>query len=79
VESEAGVRTLAFASRDLTGWDTSLLTFLARVQEICTDKGIQLNSDGLPEGVRRLLAGEERNEPRDGRSSKSLCPATTIR
>jgi phospholipid/cholesterol/gamma-HCH transport system permease protein len=56
VESEAGVRTVAFDSQNLTGWDTGLLTFLARVQEVCDGKGIQLNSDGLPEGARRLLA-----------------------
>jgi len=49
--------TLAeFDTRDLTGWDSGLLTFLLSVTDICSLKKVAVNRDGLPSGVNRLLA-----------------------
>ena len=50
-----GARRVAFDTSGLKDWDSGLLTFLIKVHEICTGKKIELNSDGLPEGARRLL------------------------
>lgn len=36
-------------------WDSSLLTFLARLYGTASEKGIQVQSEGLPEGSQRLL------------------------
>ncbi|HEY3277676.1 MAG TPA: ABC transporter permease [Syntrophorhabdaceae bacterium] len=44
-----------FDTRSLTDWDSSFLTFLLGVREICERKGIAVETDGLPEGARRLL------------------------
>jgi phospholipid/cholesterol/gamma-HCH transport system permease protein len=46
---------VGFDTRELKGWDTSLLTFLIKVRDFCAEKKIQVDSEGLPEGSRRLL------------------------
>lgn len=49
------IERVGFDTRELKGWDTSLLTFVIKVRDFCAEKKIQFNSDGLPEGARRLL------------------------
>lgn len=48
-------RRVAFDTSSLKDWDSGLLTFLVKINELCIEKKIELNSDGLPEGARRLL------------------------
>ncbi len=55
VESDANVRSVSFNTQSLTDWDSGLLTFLIKVINYCSQKGITVERDGLPEGVRRLL------------------------
>jgi phospholipid/cholesterol/gamma-HCH transport system permease protein len=50
-----GVRNLGFDTRELASWDTGLLTFLMKVHTLCSQQQIRLNSDGLPEGAKKLL------------------------
>jgi phospholipid/cholesterol/gamma-HCH transport system permease protein len=50
-----GVERLAFDSAALEAWDTLLLVFLARVQELGARESIAIDAAGLPDGVRRLL------------------------
>jgi len=47
---------LTFESGDLSGWESGLLTFLLKVRELCLREQITLEDDGLPSGVRRLVA-----------------------
>jgi phospholipid/cholesterol/gamma-HCH transport system permease protein len=49
------IKQLTFDTHDLTGWDSTLLIFLAKVIATCAQKNIDVNKTGLPEGVRRLL------------------------
>jgi phospholipid/cholesterol/gamma-HCH transport system permease protein len=49
------VSRVSFDTSGLKDWDSSLLTFLIKMNELCTEKKIGLDSDGLPEGARRLL------------------------
>jgi len=53
--AEARVERVGFETSGLTAWDSGLLTFVIKVRDLCAEKRIQLNSDGLPEGARRLL------------------------
>jgi len=46
---------VAFDASGLGRWDTAMLTFLHRVLDICSARGIEADRDGLPAGVRRLL------------------------
>lgn len=44
------------ASPDLAEWDSSLLAFLVRLVKQAQGKAVQVESDALPQGLRRLLA-----------------------
>lgn len=48
-------RRIAFHTHGITAWDSSLLTFLTKVAELSRQRGISLDREGLPSGIRRLL------------------------
>ncbi len=48
-------QTIRFDTTGLHTWDTRLLAWLAALQAACTERGVAIDLDGLPEGVRRLL------------------------
>ena len=50
------VRRLAFEAQALTAWDSPLLTLLRQVMEASAQRQIVVDQQGLPEGIRRLLA-----------------------
>jgi phospholipid/cholesterol/gamma-HCH transport system permease protein len=56
IHSSSPPQRLAFDSRDLGKWESGLLTFLLNVRQLCLRERITLEDDGLPSGVRRLLA-----------------------
>ncbi|MGP8106437.1 MAG: MlaE family ABC transporter permease [Desulfobaccales bacterium] len=55
IEDRPGVRNLVFDTRELAYWDSGLLTFLINLGNLCSRQKILLNSDGLPQGAKRLL------------------------
>jgi len=55
LESGPAVRSIAFEARELTAWDSSVLTFLVEVSELCRQRRIEMDRGGLPAGLRRLL------------------------
>src|SRR5882724_1649294 len=55
VASTGILRGVAFDSRELTSWDSSVLTFLVEVSELCRQRGIPMDREGLPVGVQKLL------------------------
>jgi phospholipid/cholesterol/gamma-HCH transport system permease protein len=59
-EFESGPTSrLRFDTSGLDAWDTGLLTWLSRVFQECSARNVDAERDGLPEGVRRLLALSE--------------------
>ena len=48
-------RRLVLEAGGLGEWDSGLLSFLVDLEALCTSKGLQLDTAGLPEGARRLL------------------------
>ena len=54
--SGSGIRRIAFETSDLSHWDSIFLTFLNKVITSGKKAGIEIDKEGLPEGVRRLLA-----------------------
>jgi phospholipid/cholesterol/gamma-HCH transport system permease protein len=68
-------RAVAFDTRELRAWDSAVVTFLARITEVCREHGIPLDSTGLPQGVQRLLrlaeAVPERPDVRRGADRRS--------
>ena len=72
-----GVCRLAYETGGMAGWDSLLLTFLLQVDARCAERGIAVETAGLAEGVRRLLAlaeavPEKTEMRRDGRRSPFL-------
>jgi phospholipid/cholesterol/gamma-HCH transport system permease protein len=53
--SARGVRRIAFDTKGLRGWDSGLLTFLLKIFEASAKAKVEVDKDGLPEGVRRLI------------------------
>jgi len=49
------VRRVAFDAQNLTHWDTSVLTLLTRVSDVARQRGISVDPNGLPPGIRQLL------------------------
>jgi phospholipid/cholesterol/gamma-HCH transport system permease protein len=54
ISSRAGA--VSFEARDLGRWDSSLLTALVDISELCRARGVAVDRAGLPTGVQRLLA-----------------------
>jgi phospholipid/cholesterol/gamma-HCH transport system permease protein len=63
---------VAFDATALRGWDSSLVNFLVRVVEPCHERGVPVDQDGLPSGVRRLIALAEAVPEREGARARSV-------
>src|SRR5262249_1288263 len=47
---------VVFETQDLASWDSGLMMFLLQLKEICSQRQIEFDHGGLPQGVQRLLA-----------------------
>lgn len=69
-------RRITLVADDLSGWDSSVVTFARQLTELGGASGIEVETGGLPEGARRLLAlaeaVPERAGARAGEDRKSL-------
>jgi phospholipid/cholesterol/gamma-HCH transport system permease protein len=54
--SGGDVSRISFDTSALGPWDSSVLAFLAGVSKLARQRGIELDREALPEGLRRLLA-----------------------
>ena len=54
-KTDAGIKQIAFDTQELSGWDSGLLSFLAKIIDQCGENNIPVVQEGLPEGVRKLL------------------------
>src|SRR5262245_33425770 len=65
----AAVRRLAFDARQVTSWDSGLVTFVLNMLAQTATWGVTADRAGLPDGVRRLIAmAEAVPERQTGRS-----------
>jgi phospholipid/cholesterol/gamma-HCH transport system permease protein len=68
--SEPGPTSLAFETSDLVAWDSGLVSYLASLAWRCRERGIDVQEEGLPDGILALLhlastVPERRAEGRD--------------
>ena len=56
VEAGTGVQRIVFDTEKLTGWDSSLLTFLTKIFKRCEQRDVQVEKGGLPQGIQSLLS-----------------------
>jgi phospholipid/cholesterol/gamma-HCH transport system permease protein len=64
--ASAPPQRLTFDTSQLSAWDTSLLTALVKLGEVCAQHGVATEREGLPSGVRRLLTLAEAVPERAG-------------
>ena len=57
---------VAFDARELASWDSGVLTYLVKVSELCRQRGIPIDHEGLPVGMQKLLALAEAVPERKG-------------
>lgn len=70
-----GVRTLSFDAAGLTGWDSRFVAFIRNCAELCRERSIRFQDDGLPEGVSRLLRlAQAVPERKDARHASGATP-----
>jgi phospholipid/cholesterol/gamma-HCH transport system permease protein len=50
------IRRVGFYTENLADWDSSLLTFLIKISDYCTNNNLAFDKDGLPKGVQKLIA-----------------------
>jgi phospholipid/cholesterol/gamma-HCH transport system permease protein len=55
VEAHGGARRVVFDAGQLSGWDSGLLTFLVKLEQLIAKGELEADSSGLPQGVQRLL------------------------
>lgn len=61
-----GSTTVAFETGGIARWDSGLLVFLIRLEELLKARQIAVERGGLPDGVRRMLALAEAVPEREG-------------
>ncbi len=55
LEKHSAIQRVVFETGNLSRWDSGLVNFLRNVIELCEERSLQVEQDGLPEGARRLL------------------------
>lgn len=66
------VTVVEFDAVDVTGWDSRFVALVRRYADFCRDGNMDFRTDGLPEGVRRLLRlADAVPEKKDARVSES--------
>src|SRR5579862_56303 len=55
LDQVTGIRLVSFESTGVTVWDSRFVAFIRKCAELCRKRNVELQDDGLPEGVRRLL------------------------
>jgi phospholipid/cholesterol/gamma-HCH transport system permease protein len=68
--ARSDIRTISFDSTGILEWDTGLLTFLARVYRLADHRNISINSAGLPEGARSMMALATAVPPKEGKGKR---------
>jgi phospholipid/cholesterol/gamma-HCH transport system permease protein len=77
MEALPSVARVAFDARDLSAWDSSILTFLTRVSVLSRQRQVPLDRNGLPAGIRRLLDLAETVPERAG-ARKAVSKASVL-
>ena len=77
LSTDSRLERITFCSDDIDKWDSGLLIFLSKLTSYCNQNNIQVVTDGLPGGVRKLLelassATESRHPAQAGKKENLL-------
>ena len=53
--SDPQLERISFSSNEIANWDSGLLVFLSKLIRSCNENKLQVMTDGLPAGIRKLL------------------------
>ncbi len=56
IRTSTGLREVRFDGSDIADWDSSLLTFVKKIKDVCAPLNIEVDLSALPVGVATLLA-----------------------
>lgn len=55
IKSGTQIKRIIFDTQEVKEWDSSMLAFLIKLMAVCSQRKIQVEKDGLPIGVKRLM------------------------
>src|SRR5687767_4064758 len=55
LDGERRIRTVRAEDNGLEGWDSSLVSYLLKVSDLCLARNLEFDTGSLPAGVPRLL------------------------
>ncbi len=55
ISSDSGIGRVVFETSGLTDWDSIFLAFMNKIITLGTKSGLEIDREGLPKGVKRLL------------------------
>jgi phospholipid/cholesterol/gamma-HCH transport system permease protein len=73
------IRCVRFDAKDLSSWDSSILVFLTKVTELCRQRDIVTDREGLPNGIRRLVELAEKVPEQEGARQSTDRPSFLAR
>ena len=56
LEQHPSLRQISFNTEELLAWDSGFLTFLIKIRDLSIQHKVEMEWEGLPKGVQRLLA-----------------------
>lgn len=77
LDAQPAPTKIAFDAEELQGWDSSLVSFLLDLHHHAARQRIPVETDALPEGVRKLLALATA-VPERGRGSQAAAPRSLL-
>jgi phospholipid/cholesterol/gamma-HCH transport system permease protein len=75
LQSASRVRAITLEAGELTFWDSSVLTFLVDLSELCRNRGIAIDRSRLPAGLLRLFELAEAVPEKKGARREEVRPS----
>jgi len=72
IERPPHAKSVLFDTRELAGWDSSMVWFLSKASELCRESGIAVDRGRLPKGLRRLVELAEAVPEKKGARRESV-------
>jgi len=70
---------VAFDAKDLTAWDSAAVTIVERIGRLCAGVGVDVRSEDLPDGLKRILALADAVPEKEGARVSDAEPPWLVR
>ncbi len=55
IAKNSNIKSIKFSTEELSAWDSGLLNFLIKTEELCRNKNINVDRNSLPDGLMKLV------------------------